>query len=204
MANTSSTMDKPINKKKVDPSAYQFIYLIVLSCFLVSGISGLIYEVVWTRMLTYVFGGTTLAVSTVLTAFLGGLALGSYLGGKFIDHFKKPLLAYGALELAIGVYGLLVPIIFSDNFLAPIWQTVVQMFEGVQFISYLVRFLISILLLAIPTVLMGATLPVLSRYLTNVRSDIVAFSVGALYTINTVGAIIGTFLSGFVFLPTVC
>ncbi len=201
MANTFSTVDRPTNKKKSDPSAYQFIYLVVLSCFLVSGISGLIYEVVWTRMLTYVFGGTTLAVSTVLTAFLGGLALGSYIGGKFIDHFKKPLLAYGALELAIGVYGLLVPIIFSDNFLAPIWQTVVQMFEGVQFISYLVRFLISIVLLVIPTVLMGATLPVLSRYLTNVRSDIVPFNVGALYTINTTGAILGTFLSGFILLP---
>ena len=203
MANTSSTIDKPMgNKKKSDPSMYNFIYSVVFGCFLVSGISGLIYEVVWTRMLTYVFGGTTLAVSTVLTAFLGGLALGSYLGGKFIDHFKKPLLAYGALELAIGVYGLLVPIIFSDNFLAPIWQTVVQMFESVQFISYFVRFGISIALLLIPTVLMGATLPVLSRYLTNVRSDIVPFNVGALYTVNTVGAIIGTFCSGFILLPT--
>ena len=73
MANTSSTMDRPTNKKKSDPSVYNYIYTIVLSCFLVSGISGLIYEVVWTRMLTYVFGGTTLAVSTVLTAFLAVL-----------------------------------------------------------------------------------------------------------------------------------
>ncbi|MBI3591800.1 MAG: fused MFS/spermidine synthase [Candidatus Melainabacteria bacterium] len=198
---SSATLDRPANEKKSDPGTYKFIYSVVFTCFILSGISGLIYEVVWTRMLTYVFGGTTLAVSTVLTAFLGGLALGSYLGGKFIDHFKKPLLAYGALELLIGIYGLLVPVIFSENFLSPVWQTVVQMFEGVQFISYLVRFLISICLLALPTVLMGATLPVLSRYLTNVRSDIIPFNVGALYTINTVGAVIGTFLSGFVFLP---
>ncbi|OGI10228.1 MAG: hypothetical protein A3I68_07995 [Candidatus Melainabacteria bacterium RIFCSPLOWO2_02_FULL_35_15] len=202
MANVSATtLEKPSNQKKADSSSYNFIYSIVFGCFLFSGISGLIYEVVWTRMLTYVFGGTTLAVSTVLTAFLGGLALGSYIGGKFIDRFKKPLLAYGALELAIGIYGLLVPVIFSEHFLSPIWQTVVQMFEGVQFVSYLVRFLISVALLGIPTVLMGATLPVLSRYLTNVRSDITSFNVGALYTINTVGAVIGTFLSGFIFLP---
>src|SRR3989338_10175187 len=200
----TTTIDKPKNPKTKEELSYKFIYTVVFGCFLLSGISGLIYEVVWTRMLTYVFGGTTLAVSTVLTAFLGGLALGSYLGGKFIDHFKKPLLAYGILELAIGAYGLLVPVIFSEHFLSPIWQTVVQMFEGVQFVSYLVRFLISVALLGIPTVLMGATLPVLSRYLTNVRSDITSFNVGALYTINTVGAIIGTFLSGFVFLPTVC
>lgn len=201
MSNTQ-TLSKPSNHKKADPDTYKFIYSIVFSCFLLSGMSGLIYENVWTRMLGYVFGGTTLAVSTVLTAFLGGLALGSYLGGKYIDHFKKPLLAYGVLELAIGIYGLAVPTLFSDNFLAPIWQTVVQMFESVQFISYLVRFVISVLLLAFPTILMGATLPILSRYLTNVRTDMVAFNVGALYTINTVGAILGCFLSGFVFLPT--
>ena len=199
---TSATLEKPRNTEKPDPHAYKFIFSVVLICFLLSGISGLIYEVVWTRMLTYVFGGTTLAVSTVLTAFLGGLAIGSYFGGKFIDHFKKPLLAYGAMELVIGIYGLLVPVIFSDNFLAPIWQTVVQMFESVQFISYLVRFFISILLLATPTIMMGATLPILSRYLTNVRSDLVPFNVGALYTINTIGAIIGTFTCGFILLPS--
>lgn len=203
MANASTiTLEKTRGEKNPDPSAYNIIYSIVFICFLLSGISGLIYEVVWTRMLTYVFGGTTLAVSTVLTAFLGGLALGSYLGGRFIDNFKKPLLAYGVLELIIGIYGLFVPFIFSDNFLAPIWQTVVQVFEGVQFISYLVRFLISIILLAIPTVMMGATLPILSRYLTNVRPDIIPFNVGALYTINTAGAILGAFFSGFVFLPS--
>jgi spermidine synthase len=203
MSNTSAqTMDKPRNQKKgSDAETNKLIYIIVFSCFLLSGISGLIYENVWTRMLSYVFGGTTLAVSTVLTAFLGGLALGSYLGGRYIDHVKKPLLAYAVLELAIGIYGLLVPTLFSDAFLAPIWQTVVQMFENVQFISYLVRFFISILLLAIPTILMGATLPILSRYLTNVRTDMAAFNVGALYTINTVGAIFGCFLGGFVFLP---
>ena len=199
---SNATLERPVNKKNPDLASYKFIYSVILACFLLSGISGLIYEVVWTRMLTYVFGGTTLAISTVLTAFLGGLALGSYLGGKFIDHFKKPLFAYGALELVIGLYGLMVPTIFSDNFLAPVWQTVVQMFEGVQFISYLVRFLISVLLLALPTVMMGATLPILSRYLTNVRADVVPFNVGALYTINTVGAIIGTFCCGFILLPT--
>ena len=204
MSNASTvTLEKPSKHNNPSSGSYKLIYSIVFGCFLLSGVSGLIYEVVWTRMLTYVFGGTTLAVSTVLTAFLGGLALGSYLGGKFIDRFKKPLLAYGVLELAIGAYGLLVPIIFSEHFLSPIWQSVVQMFESMQFVSYLVRFLISVVLLGIPTVLMGATLPVLSRYLTNVRSDITSFNVGALYTINTVGAIIGTFLSGFIFLPTV-
>ena len=204
MANTPSlTIDRTISNKKTNQGSYNYIFSIVIICFFLSGISGLIYEVVWTRMLTYVFGGTTLAVSTVLTVFLGGLALGSYIGGRYIDHFKKPLLAYGLLELAIGVYGLLVPFIFSQYFLAPIWQTVVQMFESVQFISYMVRFFISALLLLIPTVFMGATLPILSRYLTNVRSDIIAFNVGSLYTINTAGAIFGTLLAGFILLPNV-
>ena len=81
MANTSTiTMQRRANNKNTNEVAYRFIYLVVFTCFLFSGISGLIYEVVWTRMLTYVFGGTTLAVTTVLTAFLGGLAIGSYFG----------------------------------------------------------------------------------------------------------------------------
>lgn len=182
---------------------YKFIYSTVFLCFLLSGISGLIYEVVWTRMLTNIFGGTTLAVSTVLTAFLGGLALGSYAGGRFIDYFRKPLLAYGVLELAIGLYGISVPFLFSEAFLAPVWQTVVLSTQEFQFISYLVRFFISILLLGFPTILMGATLPILSRYLANVRSDIVTLNVGFLYTINTTGAILGTFISGFLLLPSI-
>src|SRR3954454_15343393 len=82
---------------------------VVLACFFLSGASGLILELIWTRMLTLVFGSTTLAVSTVLTAFMGGLGLGSYLAGRLADRLKDPVRAYALAEAAIGVYALAVP-----------------------------------------------------------------------------------------------
>ncbi len=82
---------------------------IAFVCFFLSGMSGLIYEVVWTRMLTQIFGNTTHAVATVLTAFMGGLALGSYLFGLLADRGKNNFLLYGILEAGVGLYGFLVP-----------------------------------------------------------------------------------------------
>src|SRR5512138_462770 len=82
---------------------------VVLSCFFLSGASGLILELLWTRMLTLVFGSTTLAVSTVLTAFMGGLGLGSFLAGRVADRLREPVRAYAAAEATIGLYALLVP-----------------------------------------------------------------------------------------------
>ena len=75
-------------------------------CFVFSGATGLIYEVLWARMLGLVFGATTLAVSTVLAAFMGGLALGSALAGKFSSRVKRPLRAYGLVEIGIAVYAI--------------------------------------------------------------------------------------------------
>ena len=74
---------------------------IVLAIFFLSGFSGLVYQVVWVRMMGLVFGTTVYAVSTVLTAFMSGLALGSFLYGRFIDRGKNPLAVYGRLEIAI-------------------------------------------------------------------------------------------------------
>src|SRR5262245_44190829 len=82
---------------------------VLLACFFLSGASGLVFEMVWTRLLTLVFGSTTLAVSTVLTAFMGGLGLGSYVAGRMADRLRDPVRAYAAAEAAVGVYALAVP-----------------------------------------------------------------------------------------------
>jgi spermidine synthase len=168
-------------------------------CFVLSGATGLIYEVLWARMLGLVFGATTLAVSTVLAAFMGGLALGSALAGRAGPRIKRPFRAYGLLELGIAVYALAVPFLFSlvDNLYALIWQQ----YRPGFFAFSIWRFVLSCLMLLVPTTLMGATLPVLSAAL--MRSPIFkATSVTRLYTCNLLGAIIGTLLAGFVFLPT--
>jgi len=168
-------------------------------CFVLSGATGLIYEVLWARMLGLVFGATTLAVSTVLAAFMGGLALGSALAGKFAQRIRKPLSVYGLMEILIAVYALLVPLLFRwiDHVYALIWQ---QLQPG-YFSFSLWRFLLSSVVLLVPTTLMGATLPVLAAALVR-SSGRDSNSVTRLYACNLAGAILGTIAAGFVLLPS--
>ena len=175
------------------------IILLIGICFVVSGATGLIYEVLWARMLGLVFGATTLAVSTVLAAFMGGLALGSALAGRLGSRLQRPLRAYGLIEIGIAAYALLVPLLFTcvDNLYAFIWQ---QFHPGFLVFS-LWRFVLSSALLLVPTTLMGATLPVLSAaLLRSARRN--SNSVTRLYACNLAGAIIGTLAAGFVLLPS--
>ena len=122
-------------------------------CFVLSGATGLIYEVLWARMLGLVFGATTLAVSTVLAAFMGGLALGSAVAGRLSDRITRPLRVYGLIEIGVAVYALLVPLLFTvvDNLYAFIWQH----FQPGFFVFSLWRFVLSCALLLVPTSLMS-------------------------------------------------
>jgi spermidine synthase len=171
---------------------------LVLLCFFLSGFSGLLYEVLWLRMLILIFGSTTLAVSTVLTSFMGGLALGSYLFGRIMDQKKRPLLYYSLLEGIIGLYALLIPWLFS--FLIPAYRVLWEQFHP-NFLGFtLVQFLLVSLVLVIPTTCMGATLPILSKWAVEGENTL-GVTVGRLYALNTFGAVIGTALSGFFLLP---
>ncbi len=172
---------------------------LVAACFFLSGATGLIYEVLWARMLGLVFGATTLAVSTVLAAFMGGLALGSALSGRTGARVRRPVRAYGLLEIGIALYALAVPFLFSlvDNLYAIIWQH----FHPGFFVFSLWRFLLSCLMLLVPTTLMGATLPLLSAALVRSASQTTT-SVTRLYTRNLTGAICGSIIAGFLLLPT--
>ena len=169
-------------------------------CFVLSGATGLIYEVLWARMLGLVFGATTLAVSTVLAAFMGGLALGSAVAGRLADRITRPLRVYGLIEIGVAVYALLVPLLFTvvDNLYAFIWQH----FQPGFFVFSLWRFVLSCALLLVPTSLMGATLPVLSAVLLR-SAKRSSNSVTQLYACNLVGAILGTLVVGFVLLPSI-
>ncbi len=135
---------------------------IVLLCFFLSGVSGLLYEVLWLRMLILIFGSTTLAVSTVLTSFMGGLALGSFLFGRIMDRQKRPLLYYGLLEGVIGLYALIVPWLFT--LLIPAYRVIWAQFHPNFYGFTLMQFLLVSAVLVIPTTCMGATLPILSKW----------------------------------------
>lgn len=172
--------------------------LLVGLCFVLSGATGLIYEVIWARMLGLVFGATTLAVSTVLAAFMGGLALGSATAGRLGGRIRRPLQAYGLIEIGIAAYAVLVPWLFHlvDNAYALIWQ---QLQPGF-FVFSLWRFLLSCAMLLVPTTLMGATLPVLAAAIARVPAH-KSTAVTRLYGLNLAGAIVGTIAAGFFLLP---
>jgi spermidine synthase len=174
-------------------------HVLVWGLFLVSGACGLIYEVLWTRQLGLIFGNTAHSLSAVLTAFMAGLALGSYAAGRLCHRLQRPLLVYGVLELAIGAYCAMLPWLFSDQGpLAPLYRSLYG--EAGSGALGPARFAISFAALLIPTAFMGATLPVLSHFLVQTRSTL-GRTVGTLYAINSFGAVLGAAGTGFVLLP---
>ena len=167
----------------------------LLLLFVLSGAAGLIYEVVWARQLVLVFGNTSQAVSTILTGFFGGLAIGGVVGGRVADRVARPLRLYGLLELFVVVVVLLTPVTF--RLIGEVYRGIYPALAEAPLALALVRFALAILALAPATLIMGATLPTLTRYLTQGGRGI-AGAFQRLYTANTVGAIVGTALAGFV------
>jgi spermidine synthase len=170
----------------------------VVACFFLSGATGLVYEVLWICMLGLVFGHTVFAVTTVLTAFMAGLGLGSWLFGRIADRQARPLRLYGLLEIGVGLFCLLVPV------LLPLVEMIYRALArglGLSFFAFsLAQFVLILALFLPPTTLMGATLPILSRvFATDARS--LGRRVGLLYALNTFGAVVGTALAGYVLLP---
>ena len=165
--------------------------------FFISGATGLIYEVVWTRLLTLVMGNTHYSITTVLTTFMGGLALGSYAGGRVIDRFFNPLALYAILEAAIGIYCLAVPGLI--DWASPLFKSIYLNSDFSYTTASFYRFLVCSSILIIPTSFMGATLPVLSKFVST-QPEFVGRDVGTLYAVNTFGAVFGAATSAFVFM----
>lgn len=171
---------------------------VAVACFFLSGVAGLLYEVVWTRLLGLVFGHTVHAITTVLAAYMGGLALGSVLIGRRADRVARPLRLYGLLEAAIGLYCLATPLLFQAADRVYLWAF--QALQPSPAGSTVLHLLLSAALLLPPTTLMGATLPVLSRAVVG-SEGVAASQVGTLYAVNTWGAVLGTALTGFSLIP---
>src|SRR5215471_11812238 len=170
---------------------------LLLGLFFLSGISGLLYEVAWTRMLHLLFGDTVLAVSTVLASFMAGLALGSFWSGRYVDHCPRVLALYAGLEAGIGASAVALPAVLQV--LTPLYIWLHQYLHASFWLFSVVRFLLAFCLLFIPTTLMGATLPVLSRYMVR-NTATLGWRVGTLYALNTAGAVLGCFAAGFLLL----
>ena len=167
---------------------------VIYLMFFLSGSAALIYEVVWVRSLSLVFGGTHLAVTAVLSVFMGGLALGSYLIGKRVDAVKRPLRLYGYLEIGIAFSALAFIALMKIYPAAYIYLA--QGMDDHRLYLFAIRILFAVLALIVPTTLMGGTLPVLTRFASR-HSSTIGTPLSLLYGLNTLGAVAGSAAAGF-------
>ncbi|HKZ46463.1 MAG TPA: fused MFS/spermidine synthase, partial [Thermodesulfobacteriota bacterium] len=170
---------------------------VIYFMFFLSGAAALMYEVIWVRSLSLIFGGTHLAVTSVLSVFMAGIAIGSYIIGRCVDRIEKPLRLYGLLELGVAVFA----VAFAGLIKAypSIYILLAQGREDSPLYLSFIRVLFAILALIIPTTLMGGTLPVLTRFVSGNPKKL-GTHLSFLYGFNTLGAVAGTIAAGFYFL----
>jgi spermidine synthase len=172
--------------------------MIILFFFFWSGATALVYEVIWSKYLALLVGSTIQAQTLVLAVFMSGLALGNWLFGRQADRAARPLIIYGLIEVVIGLYALLFPLIYQLTGAAFV-------FAGSRLLDHsawllVVKGIFSAALLIGPTILMGGTLPVLAAWLQQSTTDAARRS-ARFYSTNSLGAVGGAWLAGFVLVP---
>jgi len=174
----------------------------VILCFVLSGFAALLYQTAWMRQFSLVFGTSELAVAAVLAAYMGGLALGAAIAARYVHKVRRPVLFYGLLEAGIAISALAVPLLLTllKIFYVAVFGDQPEPVDasglGQSFFYLGTAFVV----LAIPTSFMGATLPLLTKYVVKSEEQI-GPRVGLLYATNTIGAVGGTVVAGFILLP---
>lgn len=181
-------------------------FSLVVGMFVLSGSAGLIDQLCFSKYLGYIVGSTAYAVSAVLAAFMAGLALGAHFGGRLSPRVARPLFAYGLLELLVAGFVALTPIAFSS--LTPLYKILVGWAPNSFALISVVRWLLAMLVVIVPTMAMGATLPLLSRALgqrgaraTSIDDRARQRRLGALYAANTLGGALGALGAAYFIVP---
>ena len=167
--------------------------------FFFSGATGLAYQGIWFRRLTATWGSSSLAMAAVVSSFLIGLALGAFVAGKLAPRVTKPLAWYGILEVCIGVWALLVPLFISLVSNSALGTLSSLPNNSVALFS--IRSIIAFMIIGFPCVCMGATLPLLVDFRCR-QQESIGRATALLYGVNTFGASVGCYLTGFHLLPT--
>ncbi len=170
----------------------------IIGAFVTSGFAGLLYEVVYAKSLAITFGSTSLASYTVLVTYMGGMALGAWIGGILADRVAKPLMYYVGIEAIIGIYAVLTPLLFK-GVQALYLNFAVGLAPDAEILTVF-RVALGALVLGIPTILMGATVPFMFKYLKQIGVTTES-AVSKLYSANVVGASLGSLVAGYVLLP---
>jgi spermidine synthase len=186
---------KNIDSNAVNVVSTRWIMLI----YFCSGLCSLIDEVVWVRLLKLTLGNTAYASTIVVSVFMGGLALGAFIMGRYADKIRRRLRLYAFLEICAAISALSLPWILklADG----IYRWLFQKYQPSTTTLLLIQIIVSAGILLVPTMVMGSTLPLLGRYITSIQKR-VGHLVGRLYAINTFGASLGCFLAGFILIRT--
>ena len=174
----------------------------VVACFVLSGFAALLYQTAWLRQFSLVFGTSELAVAAVLAAYMGGLAAGAAVAGRFLARIRRPVLVYGVLEGGIAVFALAVPLLLgaaSAGYVAVLGGQP-QPPDAATLGQPLFYLAVAFVVLALPTGFMGATLPLLTRHAVQNNREL-GPRVALLYATNTAGAVAGTIAAAFLLLP---
>ncbi|HEY0667907.1 MAG TPA: fused MFS/spermidine synthase, partial [Sphingobacteriaceae bacterium] len=164
---------------------------ILFTCFFLSGIAALVYQVIWQRLLTFFVGSDTVGISLIVTVFMLGLGIGSYAGGRWAartSHTQR-LMIFIVAELLIGAFGLFSKLLLYD-----------LLYQGVMIDSMMGMAIIICCILFLPTFLMGASLPVLAQTVTTAVPE-AGKQVGYLYAFNTLGAAVGAGIAAWLLIP---
>ena len=186
----------------VDPRIHRTVLWGVVACFVLSGFAALLYQTAWLRQFSLVFGTSDLAVAAVLAAYMGGLAAGAAVAGRWLARIERPVLVYGILEGGIAICALAVPLLLGAASAAYVAVLGGQASppDAATFGQPLFYLVVAFVVLALPTGFMGATLPLLIRHA--VRDDRqLGPRVALLYATNTAGAVAGTVTAAFFLLP---
>jgi spermidine synthase len=172
----------------------------ILAIYFFSGACSLTYEIIWQRLLKLILGNTTYATSITVAVFMGGLAFGAFLVRKKADTIKNKLLVYGIIELSVAFFALLTPIFLKgmDSAYIFLFQSYAPHLPAPPVVLSL-HIIVSTIILAIPTVLMGTTLPILASLVAR-NARFTGWETGILYSVNTFGALAGAGATGFFFI----
>jgi spermidine synthase len=171
---------------------------VTYALFLVSGGTALVYQVAWVRNLSLIFGSSFQATSIVLTSFMAGLALGGFSFGRLVHRVRRPLRLYGLIEVGVALFAFALPTLLTA--VDSLYVATALHLEDASIALTLMRVVMALGVLVIPTFFMGATLPVLTHFLST-RFDNFGVRLAWLYGLNTLGAAIGALSAGFVLIP---
>jgi len=171
----------------------------IASLFFFSGFAALVYQVVWMRYLSLFFGSDVYAAAITLSVFMGGLSLGSAVAERLVDKLVRPLLCYGLVEIAIGMYAFFFRDLLAG--FAPLLEHIYRtQFDSAPLVYQAVRIGVAALVLLVPATLMGGTLPLVVKSFVQRDAELGRFS-GTFYAVNTLGALAGTLICAFALVP---